>query len=58
MPKITVAPPTEFRFTKGQAEAFLSTWFRVVDEEYGSTIAYVPDITTAERIAELLRGEY
>lgn len=40
-------------FTAEEANAFLATWSRVVAGD-GSTVAYVPDIVTAETVARLL----
>jgi hypothetical protein len=49
---VRVEAPKPRRFTPAEAQAFLGSWYRVVAGD-GSTIAYVPDKATADRIATL-----
>ena len=37
-------------FTSAEAEAFLASWYRILEDD-GSTVAYAPDAVTAHRIA-------
>jgi hypothetical protein len=39
---------------KAEREHALETWYRIAEDD-GSTVAYVPDFATAERIVYLLR---
>ena len=50
-----VEEPIKSNFTRGEAAAFISAWYRIAAKD-GSTIAYVPDRATADVIAQYLNG--
>ena len=38
-------------FTRAEADAFLASWCRVIEEPGGNTYAYAPEVETAKMIA-------
>lgn len=46
---------TQHRFTEQEADYFMRSWYRVVEGD-GSTVAYAPDLATAEQIKAAMEG--
>jgi len=51
--KITVEAPSRKRMTAAESASFMASWWRVLAWD-GSTIAYVPDKSTADFVASVL----
>ncbi|HUU36720.1 MAG TPA: hypothetical protein VMW46_00780 [Candidatus Desulfaltia sp.] len=54
--KVTVEPGTRKGMTAREAARFMASWWRIVAWD-GSTIAYVPDESTASFMASILNAK-
>lgn len=50
---IKIEKVKKLKMSNSEIVSFMIGWYRVVEED-GSTIAYVPDISTAQQIQDLI----